>query len=80
MPSRRSPSDTTCPRWSSHPRQRRQSYFFKVLQEQDSATRITVTIDVTSAGIPGEALDTRIIEGLDQLGIDVTWEWRPAEL
>ncbi len=55
-------------------RRRCQPDLLKVLQDQDATTRITVTIDVASAGIAEEALDNRVIEGLDQLGIDVTWE------
>ena len=50
-------------------------YLFKVLQEEDAGARLTLTIDVTSgAGISEENLTNRIVEGLDQLGIAVTWE------
>lgn len=52
-----------------------QLYLFKVLQEQDATTTLSVTIDAKSdAGITDEALNKRIVEGLEQLGIRVEWE------
>ncbi|MBI3978251.1 MAG: ATP-binding protein [Chloroflexi bacterium] len=52
-----------------------QPYLFKVLQEQDAAAELVVTIDVQSAaGIPEDVLDRRIVEGFEQLGIAVRWE------
>lgn len=52
-----------------------QPYLFKLLQEQDPAGTISVTIDVvSSAGIGEEALNQRIVEGLEQLNIGVSWE------
>ena len=52
-----------------------QPYLFRFLQEVDAAAEINVTIEVSSsAGIPEEVLENRIVEGLDQLGITVRWE------
>ena len=52
-----------------------QPYLFRVLQDQDAGAEVSVTIDVSSsAGIPEDILDARIIEGFDQLGIAVEWE------
>ena len=53
-----------------------QQYLFKVLQEHDAAAGLALTIDVTSTGggIPREALDDRIVQGLEMLGIAVRWE------
>ncbi len=49
-----------------------QPYLFKVLQEQDAGADLVVTIEVKSgAGIPEDILDSRIVEGLEQLGIQV---------
>ena len=51
-----------------------QPYLFRFLQEQDAAAEVNVTIDVSSkAGIPQDILEQRIVEGLDQLGIEVKW-------
>jgi hypothetical protein len=47
---------------------------FKALADQDPAAQIDLTIDVSSnAGISDESLNKRIVEGLEQLGIDVEW-------
>ena len=52
-----------------------QPYLFRVLQEQDAGAEVSVTIEVTSdAGISQDALDQRIVEAFDQLGIAVRWE------
>jgi hypothetical protein len=52
-----------------------QLYLFKVLQEQDAAATLSIIIDAKSeAGISEEALNKRIVEGLEQLGIKVEWE------
>ena len=52
-----------------------QPYLFKFIQEQDAGAEINVSIEVSSsAGISQETLEWRIVEGLDQLGITVTWE------
>lgn len=52
-----------------------QPYLFKVLAEQDAAAQIDLTINVRSnAGISDEALNKRIVEGLEQLGIEVNWQ------
>lgn len=46
-----------------------------MLQEQDPAAEVTVTIEVQSgAGISEEAIEKRIVEGFDQLGITLRWE------
>jgi hypothetical protein len=46
-----------------------------VLQEQDAAASLSLTIDLHSeAGLTDEVLERRIVEGLEQLGITVTWE------
>jgi hypothetical protein len=51
-----------------------QPYLFKALADQDPAAQIDLTIDVSSnAGISDESLNKRIVEGLEQLGIDVEW-------
>ncbi|MCY3957107.1 MAG: DUF499 domain-containing protein [Chloroflexi bacterium] len=52
-----------------------QPYLFRVLQEQDAGAEVNITIDVSSsAGIPRDALDQRIVEAFEQLGIDIDWE------
>ena len=52
-----------------------QSYLFKVLQEQDAGAEVNVAIQVSSsAGIPQDVLDQRIVEAFDQLGIAIRWE------
>jgi hypothetical protein len=52
-----------------------QMYLFKVLQAQDAAADVALNIEVQSdAGIAEEILEKRIVEGLEQLGITVTWE------
>ena len=52
-----------------------QPYLFKVLQEQDAAAEVSVSIKVKSeAGISPDILEQRIVEAFDQLGISVTWE------
>ncbi len=52
-----------------------QMYLFKVLQSQDPGATVGLSIEVSSdAGIPEEALEKRIVEGLEQLNIMVTWE------
>jgi hypothetical protein len=52
-----------------------QPYLFKVLQEQDVEAELTMIIEVRSeVGLGQEALDARIVEGLEQLGISVSWE------
>ena len=51
-----------------------QPYLFRVLQEQDAGAEVSVTIEVSSeAGISEEALNQRIVEGFNQLGITVEW-------
>ena len=52
-----------------------QPYLFKVLQEQDAGAEVDVTIQVSSsAGIPQDVLEQRIVEAFDQLGIALQWE------
>ena len=52
-----------------------QPYLFRVLQDQDAGAELTVTIEVSSdAGIPEEVLNRRIVEGLEQLDINIEWE------
>ena len=52
-----------------------QPYLFKFIQEQDAGAEVSIRIEVSSdAGISQEVLEQRIVEGLDQLGISVTWE------
>jgi hypothetical protein len=52
-----------------------QLYLFKALQQQDAGAQLRLTIEVQSTpGIPAETLDRNIVEGLEQLGITVTWE------
>ena len=52
-----------------------QPYLFRVLQDQDAGAELTVTIEVSSdAGIPEEVLNRRIVEGLEQLDINIGWE------
>ena len=52
-----------------------QPYLFKLLQEQDAGARVNVTIEVSStSGISQDILNQRIVEGFDQLGIEVKWE------
>ena len=54
-----------------------QPYLFKFIQEQDAGAEVSIRIEVSSdAGISQEVLEQRIVEGLDQLGISVTWEER----
>lgn len=54
-----------------------QQYLFRVIQEQDAGAEVTVTIEVSSeAGIPEEILNGRIVEGLEQLDINVDWHER----
>lgn len=49
-----------------------QPYLFRVLQEQDAGAELTIAIEATSgAGISTEALEKRIVEAFEQLGIDV---------
>ena len=51
-----------------------QPYLFKVLQDADAGASLRISIEVhSSAGIPEEALDARIVKGFDQLGIHVQW-------
>ena len=51
-----------------------QPYLFRVLQEQDAGAKVSVTIEVSSAaGISEDALNQRIVEGFNQLGITVEW-------
>jgi hypothetical protein len=52
-----------------------QPYLFRVLQEQDAGAELTLTVEVSSGtGISEEALQKRIVEAFDQLGIKVEWE------
>ena len=52
-----------------------QPYLFKVLQEQDAGAELAIAVDVSSAaGIAPDALEQRIVEAFDQLGISVSWE------
>ena len=52
-----------------------QPYLFKVLQEQDAGAELTIAIEVSSeAGISEEVLTRRIVEGLEQLDINVGWQ------
>jgi hypothetical protein len=52
-----------------------QPYLFKPLAEQDAGAEISITIHVKSLpGISQELLNKRIVEGLEQLGIHVTWK------
>ncbi len=52
-----------------------QPYLFKLLQGQDPGAELTITIEVRSnAGIAEQTLNGNIVEGLEQLGIEVTWE------
>lgn len=52
-----------------------QPYLFRVLQEQDAGAELSIAIEVASgAGISTEALEKRIVEAFEQLGIDVAWE------
>ena len=52
-----------------------QPYLFRVLQDQDAGAELSVTIEVSSdASIPEEILNGRIVEGLEQLDINVGWE------
>lgn len=52
-----------------------QPYLWKVLQEQDAATEISLTIEATSSnGLSAEILANRIVVAFDQLGVTVTWE------
>ena len=52
-----------------------QPYLFKVLQDEDAGVELEITINIKSAaGISSEALEKRIVEGFEQLGIPVEWE------
>lgn len=52
-----------------------QPYLFRVLQGQDAAAKLSITIEVSSdAGISAETVEKQIVEGLEQLNIGVTWE------
>jgi len=52
-----------------------QPYLFKVIQEHDAGARIVLHIEIESdAGIPEDDIERRILEGLQQLGIDAMWE------
>jgi len=52
-----------------------QPYLFKVIQEQDAGAEVVLELDVSSqAGVSEEALEKRIVEGLEQLGINASWE------
>lgn len=52
-----------------------QPYLFRVLQEQDAGAEFVLSMEVTSStGISEEALQRRIVEAFDQLGIRVEWE------
>jgi uncharacterized protein DUF499/HEPN superfamily Swt1-like protein len=52
-----------------------QPYLFKVLQDQDAGADLTIQISVSSdAGISEDALERRIVEGLEQLGINASWD------
>ena len=52
-----------------------QPYLFKVIQEHDAGARIVLHIEIDSdAGIPQDEVERRILEGLEQLGIDASWE------
>lgn len=43
--------------------------------QQDAATELSLTIDVTTnTGVSEDILKDRIAEAFDQLGIQVTWE------
>jgi hypothetical protein len=54
-----------------------QPYLWKVLQEADPGTRLSLSIEVNSdAGIPEDVLEKRIREGFEQLGINLDWEVR----
>lgn len=52
-----------------------QPYLWRVLQEADPGTRLSLSVEVDSeAGIPEEILERRIREGFEQLGIELEWE------
>jgi hypothetical protein len=52
-----------------------QPYLFRVLQEQDPGSELSLEISVSStAGIPEDVLQRRIVEGLEQLGIEADFE------
>jgi len=52
-----------------------QHYLFRVIQEQDAGAEVMLEFDVSSTvGVSEEALEKRIVEGLEQLGIQVSWE------
>ena len=52
-----------------------QPYLWKVLQGVDIDTKLSITVEVESAaGVPEDVLNGRIVEGLEQLGIQVEWE------
>ncbi len=51
-----------------------QPYLFRALQDADAGAEIQLTIQVSSeAGIGEDVLERRIVEGFDQLGIEVEW-------
>lgn len=52
-----------------------QPYLFRVIQEHDAGARVVLHIEIDSdAGIPEDEIERRILEGLEQLGIDASWE------
>lgn len=52
-----------------------QPYLWKVLQDIDAGTKLTITANIDCpAGIPEDVLTDRIVEAFDQLGIEVEWE------
>jgi hypothetical protein len=54
-----------------------QPYLFKVIQEQDAGAELEITIEVSSdAGISKEALEQKILQAFEQLGI--TLHWNPS--
>ena len=51
-----------------------QNYLFKLLQQQDPGAQVQLDIEVTSSsGISDDLLNKQIVEGLEQLGISVSW-------
>jgi hypothetical protein len=51
-----------------------QPYLFRVIQEQDAGAELVLELEVScQAGISEEVLEKRIVEGLEQLGIEVSW-------
>jgi hypothetical protein len=52
-----------------------QPYLWKVLQEADPGTTLSLSVEVVCpAGVPEDMLEKRIVEGFEQLGITVQWE------